>query len=113
MVCASIGFVRYFAGVLTRGRLGWIRERLLLRCLSRDRISLQPVFPKPLSNLQGIDFQILPPGHLVAGLMQLPMMTTAERHGEFVADFESERSGLGKPQMMRIGWLPAADQAGL
>ncbi len=45
--------------------------------------------------------------------MQLPMMTAAERHGELVADFETERSGLGKPQVMRIGRLPAADQAGL
>ena len=45
--------------------------------------------------------------------MQLPMMTAAERNGELVADFEAEGSGLGKPQMMRIGWLPAADEAGL
>ena len=45
--------------------------------------------------------------------MQLPMMTAAERDGELVADFKTQRSGLGKPQVMRIGWLPAADQAGL
>ena len=41
------------------------------------------------------------------------MMTAAERYGEFVADFETQGSGLGKPQVMRIGRLPAADQAGL
>ena len=45
--------------------------------------------------------------------MQLPMMTAAERDGELVADFEAERSGLRKPQVMRIGRLPAADEAGL
>ena len=45
--------------------------------------------------------------------MQLPMMATAERHGELIADLEAQGSGLGKPQMMRIGRLPAADQAGL
>ena len=45
--------------------------------------------------------------------MQLPMMTAAERYGELVADFETERSGLCKPQVMRVGRLPAADQAGL
>ena len=45
--------------------------------------------------------------------MQLAMMTAAERHGELVADFETERSGLGKPQVMRVGWLPAADETGL
>ena len=41
------------------------------------------------------------------------MMSTAERDGELIADFEPQGSGLGKPQMMRIGWLPAADEAGL
>ena len=45
--------------------------------------------------------------------MQLPMMTAAERYGELVADFETERSGLREAQVMRIGRLPAADQAGL
>ena len=45
--------------------------------------------------------------------MQLPMMTATERYGELVADFESERSGLGKPQVMRVGRLPAADETGL
>ena len=45
--------------------------------------------------------------------MQLPMMAAAKRHGELVADFETDGAGLGKPQMMRIGRLPAADQAGL
>ena len=45
--------------------------------------------------------------------MQLPMMTAAERNGELVADFEADGSGLGKPQVMRIGGLPAADETGL
>jgi hypothetical protein len=41
------------------------------------------------------------------------MMRTAEGHGEFVADFEAQGSRLRKPQVMRIGRLPAADQARL
>ena len=45
--------------------------------------------------------------------MQLPMMTAAERNGEFVADFKANGSGLGKPQVMRVAGLPAADEAGL
>ena len=45
--------------------------------------------------------------------MQLPMMPAAERYGELVADFETERSGLREAQVMRIGRLPAADEAGL
>ena len=56
---------------------------------------------------------IAPPGNFIAGLVQLPMMTAAERHSEFVADFEAERSGLSKSQMMWIGRLPAANEAGL
>ena len=42
--------------------------------------------------------------------MQLPMMTAAERDGELVADFKTQRSGLGKPQVMRIGRLLAANE---
>jgi hypothetical protein len=44
--------------------------------------------------------------------MQLSMMTAAEGYSELVTDFKAQRSGLGKPQVMRIGRLPAADQAG-
>ena len=71
------------------------------------------LLPELLGDWQGIDFQILPPGYFIAGLMQLAMMTAAERHRELVADFEAECSWLRKPQVMRIGRLPAADQAGL
>jgi hypothetical protein len=60
------------------------------------------LLPKPLGNWQGIDVEALPPGHLIARLMQLPMMTAAERDGELIADFETQRSGLGKAQVMRI-----------
>jgi hypothetical protein len=69
--------------------------------------------PWSLGNRQGIYVEAHPPGHLIAGLMQLTMMTAAERYSELVADFETQGSGLGKPQEMRIGRLPAVDQAGL
>ena len=70
------------------------------------------LFPELLGNLHGIEFQSLPPGNFIAGLMQLPMMSAAERYSKFVADFEAERSGLREPQVMRIGRLPAANDAG-
>ena len=54
-----------------------------------------------------------PPRLLIASLMQLSMMPTAERHGELIADFETDRPWLRKAQMMRIGRLPPADQARL
>ena len=71
------------------------------------------LFPQPLGDLQCVDLQILPPGNLIAGLMQLPVMAAAERDGELVADFEAECARLRKPQVMRIGRLPAANEAGL
>ena len=71
------------------------------------------LLPKHLGDLQRFDIEPLPPGDLIAGLMQLPVMAAAERNGELVADFEADGSGLGKAQMMRVGWLPAADEAGL
>ena len=71
------------------------------------------LFPKPLGDFERVDLEILPPGYLITGLVQLPMMAAAERHGELIADFEAQGSGLGRPQVMRIGRLPAADEAGL
>jgi hypothetical protein len=71
------------------------------------------LFPKPIGSLQGVDVEALPPGHFIAGLMQLPMMTATQRHGEFVADFETQGYGLSKAQVMRIARLPATDEAGL
>ena len=59
------------------------------------------------------DIQALPPIQLGRGAVELTMVSTAERNGVFVADFGPQCWRLGKAQMMRIGWLPAADQAGL
>ena len=69
--------------------------------------------PKPFGNFQRVDIQVLPPGHLVAGLMQLSVMAAAKRHGKFVADFKAQGSRLRKAQVMRIGWLTPADKTRL
>ena len=45
--------------------------------------------------------------------MKLPMMATAERDCELVADLKAESSRLCKTKMMRIRWLPSADQTRL
>ena len=60
------------------------------------------LLPKILGDRQRIDVARLPPGHFIAGLMQLPVMAAAERHRELIADFETDCSGLGKAQVMRI-----------
>ena len=71
------------------------------------------LFPETSGDLQRFDLEVLPPGHLIAGLMQLPVMTAAERDSELVADFETQGAGLGKAKMMRIRRLTPADQTGL
>ena len=71
------------------------------------------LLPKVSGDWQRFDLEVFPPCHLIAGLMQLPVMTTAERNGELVADFKADGSGLGKPQVMRVAGLPAADETGL
>ena len=71
------------------------------------------LFPKLLGDLKRVDIQVMPPGYFIAGLVQLTMMVAAEGYGELIADFQAQGSGLRKAQVMRIGRLPAADQAGL
>ena len=46
--------------------------------------------------------KVCPPRDFVAIAVQVPMMFTAQWHGEFVADLASERSRLRKFEMMRI-----------
>ena len=47
------------------------------------------LLPKPFGDLEYVDIETLPPGDLITGLMQLPVMTTAERYCEFIADLHS------------------------
>ena len=56
---------------------------------------------------------LAPPCSLVTTAVNLAMMSTAERDGEFVADLAPERAMLGKANVVCIGGLPSADQAGL
>jgi hypothetical protein len=54
------------------------------------------LFPKSLGNLERLDVELLPPGGLVAGLMQLAVMASAEGNGKLIAYLEANGSGLGK-----------------
>ena len=71
------------------------------------------LLPQVLGDRQCVDLDALPPGNFVARLMQLPVMAAAQRYGELVADLQADGSGLREPQVMRIGGLSAADEAGL
>src|SRR6516225_7072639 len=73
---------------------------------------IEPGLPPELpGDLNGVDADRLPPGLLVAGAMDRPVMRAAERDGEFVARFAAERPWLQVTKMMRIGLFAAADEA--
>ena len=59
------------------------------------------------------NLEIGPPRGLVAIAMQVQMMISAQWYGEFVADLASERSRLGKFQVMRIAGRASADETRL
>ena len=59
------------------------------------------------------NLHIGPPRHFVAMAVQIPVMFSAQGDGKFVADLASERSRLGKFEMMGIARRALADQAGL
>ena len=71
---------------------------------------LSPELP---GDLDGVDAGRLPPGLLVAGAMDRPVMRAAERDGEFVARFAAESPRLQVAKMMRIGLFAAADETRL
>src|SRR5262245_55514481 len=59
-------------------------------------------FPKASRDRERINPPAVPPCPFIAGLVQLPVMATAQRHGELIAHLEADGSGLGEPQVMRI-----------
>ena len=69
------------------------------------------LLPKSFGDLQGIDLQIFPKSGFVPGLMNLAVVSAAERDGELVADLATERLRLAKAEVMRVSRLTAADQA--
>ena len=69
--------------------------------------------PEPARDGDRLDAASRPPIDFLAGAVQFAMMRAAQRDREFVADLEAESAGLRKPQMVGVGGLPAADEAGL
>jgi hypothetical protein len=71
------------------------------------------LFPELTRNAKGVDFKFVPPCNFIAGLVQLPVMATAERYCKLVADLNAECPRVGKAQMMGVAGLPAADNTRL
>ena len=71
--------------------------------------------PKPQrTGMDGrIDPCLGPPCGLIARAMDLVVMASAQRYGEFIARLATKRAMLGKAQMMGICGHAAADQAWL
>ena len=74
-------------------------------------LSPSVLLPQPLGLRQGIDFGVLPPDPLVAGIMERPVVRAAERHDPLIAGFGAHGAGLGKAYVMGLAGRPAADQA--
>ena len=60
------------------------------------------LLPQSFGDLERVNVETLPPDDLIADLMQLPVMTTAEGHCEFIADLQAQRPRLRETQMMRV-----------
>ena len=71
------------------------------------------LLPQSLGDFERLDVELLPPGGLVAGLMQFAVMAAAEGNGELIAHLEANGSGLAEAQVMRVRRLPTTDEAGL
>ena len=69
--------------------------------------------PQHGRHAQGIDALTGPPGSFVASPVKLAVMEATQGNGESVADLAVQRGALRKLDVVRIGWRPAADQAGL
>jgi hypothetical protein len=64
--------------------------------------------PEPAGNLDRINAKVVPPRRLVAALVKITMMPSAERHHPLVADFSAEGLWLCETEVMGIGRLLAA-----
>ena len=69
--------------------------------------------PQPQGHPGRFDTQSLPPAPLVAGAVRLTVMNPAQRNSEFVADLVAQSSPLCESEVMGIGRLASADEAGL
>ena len=59
---------------------------------------------------EGIDGPSLPPGDFVSDAVEVAVMNSAQRYGEFVTDLAPHRTGLGELEMVGVGRASAANQ---
>ena len=76
----------------------------------RTSPALPPQFRR---HRERVDLLVFPPGDLIAGLVQQPVVHRAQRHRVFVGDLPSHRLRLGEAKVVRLRLVAAADQARL
>src|SRR6516164_11113283 len=125
-LCFAIGAADRTGGATARHsqcgfRLTWFHCMLsnsVLKDLSaisfaRHRMSLAALLPKTTGNCEGIDLALLPPLPLFAGGVNVVVMDGAKRHGELVADLQTQTFGLGVAHMVGMRRAPSADNTRL
>ncbi len=60
-----------------------------------------------------VDTRLSPPGGFITAAMNFAVMPWAKGNGELIANLPAESRRLSKSEMMRIGRMPAANQAWL
>ena len=89
------------------------RARLTLWSWNWPALAADALVAKFVGDTHWFDAQLRPPRRFFRGAMHFSVMRATERHCKFVADFTTKRLGLGKTEVVGVGWLPAAYQARL
>jgi hypothetical protein len=80
----------------------------------RDEASRDQRFvPKLQSDIDRVNAHVVPPSRLVAAVVHIAMVLSAQWHGELVADLTAERSWLGETNVVGFGWPRAAKETRL
>src|SRR5262249_26545347 len=113
------GSLAFFCSDLLRRLVGWGRQsrqnagRWTRRPADGPRRGLGPgCLPEFSGDGERVDTSRFPPQRLVAGAVELAVVQAAERNGEFVADLAPEGELLGEADVVRLGRLAPANEAG-
>jgi hypothetical protein len=76
----------------------------------RKRMSSQPKYACAVGWIYA---HIPPPRQFITAAVELAVVTSTQRNSELIAHLAPKRAMLGESQVMCVGGLPAANQAGL
>src|ERR1700686_2134166 len=90
-----------------------VRYPVEIHQIELARLPAKPLLNRPINGGDGIDSPPLPPGNLVAEVMNVAVMGPALGDCEFVADLASHGAGLSELQMVGVSGASRADQTRL